>query len=193
MVQRPVLVFLAKVVPLVVLLLVLWQGLGLSHPYHKLLAGILDNVYSHFDPTGAVSGVGVRSDQFYFTLAVGGERVGLSVNAADITSNMTMLLALYLASPIRRRTKQFLVFFACSLALMFFLHAFTVFTVSQAALMTHPGVMASAPFGPAHMKLVLHYRVFFEEMGMYLFVLVLWLPYIAWCIFRSRDIEISRT
>jgi hypothetical protein len=70
---------------------------------------------------------------------------------------------------------------------MFVLHAFTVFTVSQAALMTHPGVMATDPFSPAQIKLVYRYKVFYEEMGMYLFVLVLWLPYIAWCILGGRD------
>jgi hypothetical protein len=187
MAQRPVLVFLAKVVPLIVLLLVLWQGLGLSRPYHRLLAGVVGKVYPHIDPTGTVKDVGVRGDQFYFRLAVGGERIGLSVNAADITSNMTMLLALFLASPIRRRIRQFLVFFACALVLTFVCHAVTLVTVSQEALMTHPGVMASAPFSTAQMKLIPRYNVFAEELGMYLGVLVLWLPYIAWCILRVRD------
>jgi hypothetical protein len=185
MAQRPVLVFLAKVVPLIILLLVLWQGLGLSRPYHTLLAGLLGGVYPHFDPTGTVVDVGVRDNEFYLKLVVGKERVGLSVNAADITSNMTMLLALYLASPIRRRAKQFLVFFACSLALLFISHAVTVITVSQEALMTHPGVMASAPFSATTVNMVVRYNVFMEEMGMYLGVLLLWLPYIAWCILRD--------
>jgi hypothetical protein len=183
MAQRPVLVFLAKVVPLIVLLLVLWEELGFSRPYHNLLAGVLGVVYPRVDPTGAVTRVGVRDNQFYFTLIVGEERVGLSVNASDITSNTSMLLALYLASPIRRRTKQFLGFLACALVLLFVWHAVTVVTVSQEALMTHPGVMASAPFSSTQVILVPRYNVFAEEMGMYLSVLLLWFPYIAWCIF----------
>lgn len=187
MARKPVIVFLVKVVPLIVLLLVLWQGMGFSRPYHNLLAGILDKIYAHFDVTGAVTGLSVRDNQFYFTLTVGGERVGLSVNAADITSNMTMLLALYLASPIRRRRRPFLALFACSLVLLFISHAVTVVTVSQEALTTHPGVMASAPISATRMKLLVSYNVFFEEMGMYLSVLLLWLPYMAWCILRGRD------
>jgi len=187
MVQRPVLVFLAKAVPLIVLFLLLWEGLGFSRPYHVLLAGVVGMVYPHLDPTGAVTGVGVRDNQFNFQLAVGGDRIGLSVNAADITSNITMLLALYLASPVRRRTKQFLVFFACSLVLLFIMHAVTVVTVSQEALMTHQGVMARTPFSATQLKLVPRYNVFMEEMGMYLSVLLLWLPYVAWCIVRVRD------
>jgi hypothetical protein len=194
MVQRPVIVFLAKVVPLIVILLVLWQGLGFSRSYHELLAGIVSVVYPHVDPTGAVTGVGVRDGQFYFRLAVGAERFGLSVNAADITSNMTMLLALYLASPIRRRVKPFLVFFACSVVLLFISHAVTVVTVSQEALTTHPDVMASAPFSATQMKLLRRYNIFFEEMGMYLSVLLLWLPYIAWCVLGVRkDSEARET
>lgn len=187
MVRRPVLVFFAKAVPLIFLFLVLWQGLGFSRPYHELLAGILDAVYPRIDPTGAVTGVGVRNNEFHFSLLLGEDRVGLSINASDVTSNMTMLLALYLASPIRRRLKRFLMFFGGSLALLFVLHAVTVVSVSQYALMTHPGVMASAPFSATQMRLVPRYNVFYEELGMYLSVLLLWFPYILWCIFGTRD------
>ena len=187
MVQRPVLVFLAKIVPLTLVSLVMWQGLGFSRPYHILLAELLGEIYPHLDPSGVVADVEVRDNQFYFTVILGAERLGLFVNAADITSNMTVLLALYLASPVRRKVRQFITFLACSLVVLFVVHGVTLITVSQEALMGRPGAVATAPFSTAQARLLTHYNVFMEEMGMYACVLLLWLPYIAWCMVRAGD------
>jgi hypothetical protein len=96
-------------------------------------------------------------------------------------------MALYLASPLLGRIKPFLVFFGSSLGLLFVVQAVTLVTVSQEALMSHPAIMATAPFSAKQIYWIPRYNVFYEEMGMFLFVLLLWLPYITWCVVKGHN------
>jgi hypothetical protein len=178
--------FLIKIVPLFAVFLFLWHARGLASGYYRLLAGFLNAVYPAFDPTGTVTGVVARGHEVGVLLVVNAQNELLKINATDITSNMAMLISLYLASPVRRRVKTFLLYCSSSLILIFFVHAFTVVTLSQEAFITHPGIMASSPFSSTHMTLVQLYDLFYVEVGMYLAVLVLWFPYIFWCIRVER-------
>jgi hypothetical protein len=52
--------------------------------------------------------------------------------------------------------------------------------------MSHPTIMAGVPFSARQIYWIPRYNVFYEEMGMFLFVLLLWLPYITWCIHSGQ-------
>ncbi len=182
MARKPVLIFLAKVVPLFLVFLYLWHELGVAHGYYRLVAAVLDAVYPGLDPAGAVTGVAARGDELGVGLLVGANRQVLSLNATDITSNAALLFSMFLASPIRRRERAFLVVFTASAVILFLVHVFTAMMLIQKAFFTHPEIMAGGFFSGTDVKLVLLYTTFYEELGMYLVVLLLWFPYIVWCI-----------
>ena len=48
----------------------LWHARGLAGSYYRLLAGLLNAVYPHFDPTGTVTDVVVRDHEFGIQLLV---------------------------------------------------------------------------------------------------------------------------
>jgi len=185
MARKPVTAFLIKVVPLFFLFLYLWEARGLSALYHRLLAQVLDAICPTLDPTGTVARVVADGHDLLFRLVLGADRVTLRVNATDITSNTAMLIALYLASPIRR-WKRFAVWMFCALVALFAVHVVTAVTVSQEALMSNPRVMAGSPFTRAQVVAVPRYNVFYEEMGMYLIVLLMWFPYLVTKIVEAR-------
>ena len=189
MVDRRILAFLIKVGPVFLALLWLWHSAGLSAVYHRMLAGFLNVWYPHVDPMGVVAGAVAEEQEVMLRLLVAGRKTGLAINGEDITSNFAMLAALYLSSPIRRHWRLFLVHFASSAVVIFVLHALTVFTFSQQAFMSHPEI-AKLGYTRTRMNFTLHYNVFYEAMGMYLFVLVLWFPYILHVI---RDPRHART
>lgn len=182
MARKPVIVFLIKVVPLFAVFLFLWHSRGLAGWYYRLVASVLDAVYPGLDPAGVVTGVAVKGNEFGVGFVAAAKRQVLSLNAADITSNVAMLFSLFLASPILRRTRVFLTHVAISVVVLFVIHVFTAMTLIQRAFMTHPAVMAGSPFSKTEIKFTLLYTSFYEEMGMYLLVLVLWFPYILWCL-----------
>lgn len=175
MAQRRILAFLIRIVPVYAGLLWLWHGAGLANAYHRALAGFLDFAYPPLDPAGVVHGVVVDGHDLMLRLLVGTHKTGLAINAEDITSDFAMLAALYLSSPVLPNWRRFAAFFAGAVAVIFLLHAFTVFAVSQSAFAGHPDL---APLVPRHGRgFLAGYNVFFEAMGMYLYALVLWLPY----------------
>jgi hypothetical protein len=130
--------------------------------------------------------VAARGHEFGIGFVVNAKRDILSINATDITSNMAMLFSLYLASPIRRRVRVFLIGFICSLIVIFFVHTFTVIMLSREALSGHPGIMALSLFSKGEVRLAVLYNAFYNELGMYLVVLLLWFPYILWCVRGMR-------
>jgi hypothetical protein len=182
MARKPIIVFLIKIVPLFALFLYLWHARGLAGVYYRMLAEFVDVIYPHIDPTGTVKWVSVKEYNFGIGFVVNAKRDVLSLNATDITSNMAMLVSLYLASPIWRRVRIFLIHFVCSLAIIFFVHAFTIITLSREAFSTHPAIMALTPYTRFEVGITATYNTFYTEMGMYLVVLLLWFPYIIWCI-----------
>lgn len=178
MAKRPVLAFLLKVLPAFFGLLWLWHAAGLSSAYHHVLAAFLDTVYPAVDPSGVVQGVVARGHALLLKLLIGESRAGLEVNGDDITSNTAMLAALYLSSPILPRWRLFLGFLGGSLAALFLIHAVTVMTFSQHAFIGEPRIAPLVGAGERWTRFLGGYNSFFESMGMYLFVLVLWLPYL---------------
>jgi len=162
----------------------LWHARGVASWYYGLMARVLDAVYPGLDPAGVVTGVAVRGHEFGVGFVAGGTRQVLSLNATDITSNVAVLFSLFLASPILRRVRVFLIHFVVSAAVLFLIHLLTAAALIQKAFLTHPVVMAGSPFSNTGIKFTLLYTSFYEELGMYLIVLVLWFPYILW---RIRD------
>jgi len=156
----------------------LWQAAGVSYWYHEALAAFLNWIYPAFDPTGVVRGVGVDGHEVTLRLLVGDAKTALSINASDVTSNFAMLVALYVSSPIGRRWRRFLASLGVALATLFVLHAFTVVTVSQEAFSLNPGIRHLAGFSARISRAAGLYNAFYEQIGMYLYVLLLWFPYV---------------
>lgn len=178
MAQRPVLAFLIKIVPVFFGLLWLWHSLGVSVLYHRLLAGFLDTVYPALDATDIVHGVSVQGHELLLKLRVGNANTGLAINGEDVTSNFAMLAALYLSSPILPRWRLFLICFAAAFCTLFLLHAVTVWSLGQYAFAGHPQIAPLVGLSAKQASLLAAYNSFFESMGMYLYALILWLPYI---------------
>jgi hypothetical protein len=176
--ERRVLAFLIKVVPAFFVLLWLWQAVGVSHWYHEALAVFLNWIYPMVDPTGVVRGVGVEGHDVNLRLLVGDAKTALAINASDVTSNFAMLVALYVSSPIRRRWRRFLTCLGAALVVLFALHAFTLVSVSQEAFSLDPGIRRLAGYSARVSHDAGLYNAFYEQIGMYLYVLLLWFPYI---------------
>jgi hypothetical protein len=189
MAQRQILQFLIKIGPVFFGLLWLWHSAGLSRLYHGILAGFLDVFLPPFDSVGIVDGVSAKGHDLLIWLKAGTSSTKLVINGEDITSNFAMLTALYLSSPIVRYWKLFLACFAGAVVLMFLLHALTVGSFVQQAFAGDPEIARMARYGRWHNHFQLYYGIFFEAMGMYLYALVLWIPYILHVIHDLRRRE----
>jgi len=187
--SRPVLIFLAKAIVLFVGFTWLWGG---DRPgwYHTIVAGALDNLLPVFDPTGMVEGVRATGKDVLVRLGLDGQFVVLSVNLSDISNNMGLLWTLYLASFDWRQPRTGAAIagshLAGSVAFLFVVHLVTAATFTFEALMTHPLVMRGQPFSNAELSLIPRYDIFYEELGSYLVVLLLWLPYAMLVIREGR-------
>ena len=178
MAPKPVIVFLIKVIVLMAALMIGWH-FGLGRAYHTMLAGFIDVTYPPIDPTGVVNGALVREGDFLLRLGMGQNFFTLNININDIAgSNTLVLIALFLATPVRGHWNELSAHLSLSLLALFLIHTATVITVSQEAFMSHPQIMESNPFSSWQVKLVPRYNVFYEELGMYLFALLLWFPYV---------------
>ena len=175
---RAVIAFLVKIIALLLLMLYLWHDRGLSIAYHRLLAGLLSFVYPSLDPAGVVKGVHVEGEMLVVRSILRGATYLLDIVASDITSNMTMLLSLYLASPIRPFAKRYSVCFALALGAMCLIHLITVIASIQYACLEHPLIMKHSPFGSFHARLVVGYLIFYQQYGMYFAAVILWFPYL---------------
>lgn len=177
MARKPVIAFLIKVFPVFLGLLLVWHVLGAAHAYHRFLGAVLNVSYPLVDAADIVSGVRADGSDIKLQLQMGRKKAGLTINGEDITSNAAMLLALFLASSSRRRFASWWRHFALAAGILVIVHAVTVVTVSQEAFMTHPGISQIHAYSNAARSAVSYYNVFYEQMGMYLLVLVLWFPY----------------
>lgn len=176
MARKALIVFLIKIFPLFLLILFLWQYLRISHLYLALVASTLNVFFPLLDPIGIVEGFGTDGISFIVYLA---KAKSLKIVGEDITSNTTMLLSLYLASPIRPYLRKFIIFFAASILILFLVHCFTVSMTILYAFASNPDIMKHHPVGPTTIKAVDDYVYFYELIGMYLIILALWFPYIG--------------
>jgi hypothetical protein len=178
MAHKRIVAFLIKIGPVFLALLWLWHSVGAARVYHEVLAAFLTLVYPGLDPAGVVQGVGVKEHELMLRLLVGKTKSALAINANDITSDMALLAALYLSSPIRRHWRRFAAYFPAALVVLFLLHALTIVSFSQEAFIGNPAIARLGGYTQRHADFLVHYNVFFEQMGMYMFPLVLWFPYI---------------
>lgn len=179
MIQRSLILTLLKLIPLYILFMLAWQVTPLSRYYGHVVSALTAIAYSICAGEGPVKGVVTRGDYFFVKLLIQGRRLGLDIVAGDITSNVAMLLALYGASPMMKTARRFALCLPVSLVIMIALHVATLAATIQYALMTQPEIMRLFPPGKLAVRLVPLYKGFYEVIGMYLFVLLLWIPYIA--------------
>ena len=187
MAVKAVIAFLIKVFLLFFLILLVWQRFGLADVYHALVALVMTLVYPLFDTTGLVSNIGSADGSFVIELVERGvKRDTCTIVGGDITSNTAMLLSLYLASPIRLHPRKYLAFAGYALATLFVIHCFSLGMTIYYAFTTNPEITRRFPLGNFAGKFADAYVYFYEILGMYLFVLALWLPYIFYCIIEIR-------
>jgi hypothetical protein len=173
---RAVARFLLRVFVLLAVLLLAWHKFSVAHVYHSAVAAITDAVYQVAGFGGYVHGVSTDAQDFLIRVLVGGKRTTLHIMASDITSNECTLLALYLASPAGPYRRLYARWFAGSLIGLLLIHVATVIVTAQSAVASHPAY--GTPPGPWAARCA-KYVLFYEQIGMYLLVLVLWLPYIV--------------
>ncbi len=116
-----------------------------------------------------------------------GKEIGLALTAPDITSNSVLLLALLLSSPVMPNPRLYAGFFAGSVVVLFGIHLITVATNVQFAFMANPEIAPGLAHGRLLSGVMVHYRQFYLEYGMYLFVLALWCPYLIVVISRQNS------
>ncbi|MFQ5511321.1 MAG: hypothetical protein ACE5EO_05680 [Candidatus Krumholzibacteriia bacterium] len=180
---------LIRILPAFLATMALWQYAGLAKLYHACLAVPLDVLLPAFDPSGLVKGVGAEGDDLFVRILYQGRRLGLSLTAQDITSNTVLLIALFLSSPFTPSLRRHLISLGGSLGILFIVHVVTVAANVQFALMANPEITTS-PAGIGFLAgVVVRYRQFYIEYGMYLFVIVLWSPYFIASLARGRGSE----
>jgi hypothetical protein len=172
---RTVVWFLVKVLVLLSALLVAWHQFALARFYHTALAALTDACYRLVPLGGHVHGVWAGGSEFLARVIVGGKSNTLHIVASDITSNFCALLALYLASPVGRPRRDYAAWLVGSVAALMAIHVVTVTATIQTAVAGHPAYSAGP--GPGA-RACGNYLLFYESVGMYLLVLVLWLPYV---------------
>jgi hypothetical protein len=185
MAQKPIKLFLIKIVPLFLVTLLVWQRFGISQHYHSVVAAFFDLVHPVLDPTGLISGVTAKGSSFLVGILSQGRSATLEITAEDITSNTAMLLALFLASPVRPHVKAFLLYLFASLLALLVIHVLTVATTIQYAFM----IGKVHEFSASATKFYRSYTFFYERFGMFLFVLALWFPYITFTVARANRVE----
>lgn len=190
--RKAVLHLLIKLFPLYIAILLLWQFAGISRWYHELVAGALEWGYALLNGGGPVKGVDVKDGEFLVKLLVAGKKLPLFITAEDITSNMAMLLTLYAASPIRPHGRSFVRFLLWSLGILFVIHVCTAAAQIQYAMMTNQVIMRFCPASALSLKMIPIYINFYTLIGMYLFILGLWLPYITMVVLRNRRPHATR-
>lgn len=184
--RKTVISLLIKLFPLYVAILLLWQYAGVSRWYHECIAAVLGWGYALFDAAGPIKGIAVRDGEFLVKLLVAQKKLPLFITAEDITSNTAMLLALYWASPVRRRWKSFARHLGSALGILFVIHLFTVAAQIQYALMSNEMIMRLFPAGALALTAIPIYMNFYTLIGMYLFILGLWIPYIMAVVINQR-------
>jgi hypothetical protein len=168
--------FLLSIVPIFLALLWLWQSRGLDVFYHARVASLVNLVYPRIDPFHVVREASVDSDEFVIRLLANGRRTSMYVNAQDITWNLAMMVSLYIASATWHR--RFWLWFVGSVAALVVIHVGTVMTIAHEGLLTNPEIASGLPRSAMGEWLVIHYNRFYEELGVHLLVIGLWLPYV---------------
>jgi hypothetical protein len=186
MVRKVVIPYLAKIVPAFLVCLLAWRALGLSAIHNTLVALAFDVIHRLLDPTGTVRSVAAAGKEFVLGLSIGGKTSHLKIVADDLTGNTIVLLAFFLASPIRSSVKSFAAHLAGALGVLFCIHVVAVAASTQHALFSSPDVLGPGATVQIGTRLLLQFGHFYELIGMYLFPLVLWVPYIASRLMRSR-------
>lgn len=177
MAPKRVIAFLLSVAPIFLVLLWLWQSVGLDRHYHAVLAWILDVSYQLASPVGVVRGADSVANEIMLRLTFNERTSALYITAQDITWNLAMLVALFAASASRQRA--YWLWFGGSVASLIIVHAFTVSTIAYEGFLSHPEIAPLLNASDTRHWLVTHYNRFYEELGVHLIVVGMWLPYMV--------------
>ena len=171
--------YLLRIVPFFLLTLLAWHYLGFSKVYHTLIALSLDILYPSLDPTGFVQSVAIRGKEFVIHLLFHSKSMDLKIMADDLTVNTVPLIALFLSSPIKYAKIIYMINFAIALVVLFFIHVFTLSATVPFAFADNAEMYADSSLRQSMTWFLIHYTRFYELIGKYLIVLILWFPYIV--------------
>jgi len=150
-----------------------WGHTPVSRGYHRLIAACAQNFYGRALSHGAIPDIHVDGEEFL--VSVGGPRhETLHVGALDVTGNVCVLLALFLASPAGHQ-RIYLLALVAAFAMLFALHVAGLYVIVRTALAWHAGLDTN------------HSQGLIADLGpwMYPLVVLLWVPYLLW--YRRTD------
>ena len=178
---------LIKLVPAFALAMLLWHVAGVAEVYHRMIVPPAGFFLSLFDGSGVIHGAHFKDGDLFVRLLVEGRRTGLTINLSDITSNEPVLVGLFLAAPIMPEVRRWSMWFGASLVALYVVHLFTIGTTVNAALLSNPQTARLLALGTVKGKFLVGYYDFYIQYGMFLVVLILWMPYIVIGVLRKRD------
>ena len=166
--SRAVTKLLAKATVCLVIALIGWERTPLSRIYHAGVATFARALYGSGDQAGFIDGIRASDDEFMVRVLVGDKRETLYIAAGDMTGNLCVLLALYLASPIRPLARIYLSSFSAAVVALFGVHVIALYVLSRTAV---AGRTAVENVGLASLV---------SDMGawMYPLAVLLWAPYL---------------
>jgi hypothetical protein len=147
---------------------IVWEHTALSGRYHGLIAACAQRLYGAALASGTIPDIHVDGDEFVVNVG-GPKHEKLHVGALDVTGNLCVLLALFVASATRARWRTGLIAFVAAFALLFALHLAGLYVLAQTALAWHAGLDE-------------HAAGLVASLGpwMYPVVALLWVPYLLW-------------
>lgn len=166
--SRAVTKLLAKAIVFLVIALVSWERTPLSRIYHAGVAACAQALYGSGDQARLIDGIRASDDEFMARVLVSDKRETLHIAAGDMTGNLCVLLALYLASPIRPLVRTYFLSLNAALVALFGVHVIALYVLIRTAV---AGRTAAENVGPANLV---------ADMGpwMYPLAVLLWAPYL---------------
>jgi len=145
-----------------------WEHTTLSSHYHRLIASGAQRLYGEALAHGTIPDIHVDGDEFVVNVG-GPKHEKLHVGALDVTGNLCVLLALFVASATPARRRVGLIAFLIAFALLFALHLAGLYVLARTALAWHAGLDEHAAGLVANLG-----------PWMYPLVVLLWVPYLLW-------------
>jgi hypothetical protein len=135
------------------------------------------------DPSRVVEQVSLEGRDFVFEFSRLGTPMKFFVAGEIVTGNTFLLLPLFLASPIRRCWKAYVLFLSGGLVGAIAIHLYTMGCFVQHALQRLPEVRSqTGSLSSWVVETYLHY----SYIGLYVLIFATWFPYMGYFMMRTR-------
>jgi hypothetical protein len=156
-----------------------WAHAPASAWYHQLIAECAQRAYGHALSGGSNPDVRVTGQEFAIRVGSAPNDI-LYVAGSDVTGNLCVLVALFIASPVRLRYRSYLRSIVVAFAILFLVHVAGLYVIVKTALAWHTAS------GVTRMEGLV------ADLGPWMYPLgvLLWIPYLLSCC--QRDTENGR-